>query len=216
MKIKILVLGLTCLFLFGCLGTFDVLMYDISLDEVKRPADAKKRYGEYEIIDTDREGFKYVFEDKMIRIFWLPTSFYFGFLLENKTDHSIRLIWDEAAYVDEDGGSHRIMHSGVRYIERDSPKPPSVIVVNGKLSETIFPTDYISYDGGRYGSGWTKETLLPTSQSASTGSGQKFLEDSQVFVGKTIQVLLPIQIEDVTNDYVFTFKIEDVKLIEKK
>ena len=75
------------------------------------------------------------------------------------------------------------------------------------------PTDYIGYTSGRYG-GWSENPLFPNTQMG--GDPQALLNNAKNFVGKTFQILLPIQIEDVTNDYIFTFKINDVKLAEKK
>lgn len=87
MKAKIFVTGLTFLFLFGCAAlTLHQLTYDIVLNEVERPAEVKERYGEQKIFQTDEEGFKYVFEDEMIKILWLPTSSKVGFHITNKTN----------------------------------------------------------------------------------------------------------------------------------
>jgi hypothetical protein len=206
MKIKILVLGLIVLFIFGCaMLRMHMLNYSISLIEVERPMEAKERYGEQKITYIDEEDYSYAFEDEMIRILWLPTSSKMAFLLENKTDYSIRIIWDEAAYVDENGQSHRVMHSGVRYIERDNPKPPSVVVRKGKLTDVIFPTDYVVSGS----SGWEETPILPDSQMG--GDPQKLLGNAKKYINKTIQILLPIQIEEFTNDYIFIFKINDVE-----
>jgi len=211
---KKMLLCFLCLFLFSC-EAFIVhrLNYGIVLSEVERPTDAKERYGEYEIFETEEEGFKYVFEDEMIKVLWLPTSFTIVFRLENKTDHSMRIIWDEAAYVDENGGSHRVMHGGVKYSEKQATQPSSVVVRRGTLSDVIYPTDYVSYTSGAYG-GWNEQPLLPNEQMG--GDPQTLLRASEEFIGKTVQILLPIQIEDVTNDYIFTFKIESAELVKKK
>jgi len=214
MRRKTLILGLACLFLFSCEAFMSHrLNYGIVLSKVERPAEAKERYGEYEILETEEQDFKYVFEDEMIKVFWLPTSSGISFRMTNKTDHSIRIIWDEAAYVDENGESHRVMHGGIKYTEKEAPQPPSVVVRKGTLADVIFPTDYVSYSSGRYG-GWSEKPLLPNEQTG--GDPQVLLSASKEFIGKTIQVLLPIQIEDVTNDYIFSFKIENAELVTKK
>ncbi len=217
MRAKVLVLGLACLFLFSCEAfIFHRVHYNIALSEVERPAEAKERYGEYKISEmepTEEKGFTYVFEDEMIKILWLPTGVMLGFQITNKTDHSIKIIWDEAAYVDENGESHRVMHGGVKYVDKEAPQPPSVVVRRGTLSDLILPTDYVSYTSGTYG-GWNERPLLPSEQMG--GDPQTLLRSARKFVGKTIQVLLPIQIETVTNDYIFSFVVEDVELVKKK
>ncbi len=214
MRTKILALGLVFLLLSNCMmmmkiPTFYWIAYEISLEKVERPAEAKKRYGEQKVFKIEEEDFKYAFEDEMIKIAWLPSAVKIAFIIENKTDYSIRIIWDEAAYVDENGESHRIMHSGVRYINRDSPKPPSVIVRRGKLTDVIIPSDYVISGP----SGWEEKPLFPNKQVG--GDVQELLSKAEKYIGKTIQILLPIQIENTTNDYIFIFKVLHFELIEK-
>jgi len=185
------------------------LNYDISLAEVERPANVKERFGEHQILKTEEKGYKYLYEDEMIKILWLPTSKKIGFFIENKTDHSIRLIWDEAAYVDTDGETHKVIHAGVRYINRDAPQAPSVIVRHGILSDIIYPSDYIYYADG-----WHERPLFTDSQMG--GNPMELLEAGKQYIGKTIQVLLPLEIEGVTNDYIFIFKINNVEMAGEK
>ena len=206
MKKQIFILGLVC-FSFSMCASFmwHYLDYEIVLSEVERPTEAKERYGESKISSTEEQDYQYVFEDEMIKILWLIGESQFGFFMTNKTDHSIKIIWDEGAYVDENNGSHRIIHSGDKYAQIDDPQPPSVIVRKGTLSDIVVPSDAIYYSGG-----WQQRYLLPTAQMA--GDPNLFLDENRKLIGKNIQVLLPIQIEDVTNDYIFIFKINDVNL----
>ncbi len=180
--------------------------YDIGLLEVERPAQAKERYGEQKITTTLEEGVtKYCFEDEMVKTVWLPTPNQVSFVLTNKTNHSIRIIWDEAAYVDEEGISHRVMHEGVKYIDREKPQPPTVVVRKATITDLVFPTDNIQYVS-RGDKMWHKSPLFPTS--AKTVDELK--ATTAGYVGKTIQVLLPLQIEDVVNEYIFVFEIKTV------
>jgi hypothetical protein len=212
-QLKCLVFGVLITFFLGC-ATYRAY-YDIALKEVERPVEAKERYGEQEITKVEEEGiFKYHFEDQMVEIIWIPTSFRCSFILKNKTNHSIKIVWDEAALVDEKGESHRVVHSGVKYIDRNNPQPLSVIVRGGTISDIIISSDNIYYESGEYG-GWQEKPLFPT------WVRQRWLRKKEVdlfrtqvkkYVGKTIQVLLPLQIEDVINEYIFTFEIKDVEV----
>jgi len=184
--------------------------YDISLVEVQRPLRAKERYGPQKIEKIIEKGIsKYYFEDAMIKIIWLPDVSNFSFIINNKTDYSIRLIWDEAAFVDENGFTHRVTHSGVKYIDRNNPQPPSVIIRKGNLADFIVPTDYIEWKSGYYGEGWDIKSLLPETKK---GSIRAVADEFKKYLNKTFQVLLPLQIEGVTNDYIFTFKIDKIKI----
>ncbi len=192
--------------LFGC-APLAYVNYDISLNEVERPADAKERYGE-QVIDK-AEG-KYYFEDKLVSIIWMLSARGISFILSNKTDHSIKIIWDEVSYVDSLGISHRVMHSGIKYIDRNNPQPPTVIVRKGTVNDLLFPTDYVRYVSGRYG-GWTNDPLLPTASYGKTA--EKLEAESRAYVGKTMQVLLPLEIENVVNEYLFIFRIDEARVI---
>ncbi|MEX2326315.1 MAG: hypothetical protein WD558_01165 [Pseudomonadales bacterium] len=198
---KLIALLVVAFFVAGCVPTHYV-RYDIGLKEVERPSDAKKRYGEPKIVQFEEEGkTKYSFEDGMLKIVWLPISSQFGFFLTNKTSHSIKIVWDEAVYVDESGVSKRVMHSGVKYIDRNNPQPFTTVARGATISDIVLPTDNVYYLSGL---GWRESPLLPNS-----GTQKPEIENkARGVVGKNVQVLLPIKIEDVVNEYVFVFSID--------
>jgi len=204
--------------LFGLIGCFTDstvptvptvthAFYDFELQEVERPAQTKERYGDSKITTTQEAGVnKYVFEDEMVRVQWLPTTSAIHFSLINKTSHSIKIIWDEAAYVDENGSSHRVMHSGVKYIDRNNPQPPTIVVRNGSIEDLVFPTDNVYYlNLGCRLDGWQEIPLFPSIAHSDEDLNTKYKN-------KTFQVLLPLQIEDVVNDYIFVFNIKNIQI----
>ncbi|RKY95098.1 MAG: hypothetical protein DRQ13_07520 [Ignavibacteriae bacterium] len=148
----------------------------------------------------------------MINTAWLVTSSNMSFLMENKTDHSIKIIWDEAAFVDNDGVSHRIMHSGVKYTDRNTSQPPTVIVRKGKIEDIVVPTDYVYFAEGYYSKYYTRKAEWkekPFFENLQYGGDPKVLENEmRNNVGKTFQVLLPLEIENVVNDYIFKFQVD--------
>ena len=179
--------------------------YNVGLQEVERPENAKERYGESKIVNFEEEGkTKYSYEDDMIKIIWLPLSTQFGFTLKNKTDHSIKIIWDEAVYVDQNGSSGRVMHAGVKYTDRNNPQPPTVVVKKANIDDMIVPTDNVYYVSGQYG-GWRTKPMFPNR--ASTQEELNAL--TQKYIGKEVKVLLPLKIQETINEYIFTFKVED-------
>ena len=221
--VKLSCFFLICIYLSGCNPsyygtnpypttpqlTIYTARYDIVLTEVQRPAKAKARYGSQKIDKIVEDGVnKYYFEDNMIRIIWVIEVAQPSFVINNKTENSIRLIWDEAAYVDENGFSKRVMHQGVKYADRNNAQPPSIIVRNGRLADFIIPTENVYYREGYYGS-WKTKPLFPDTKE-NNGNAEDFLKGLKSYLGKTFQILLPLQIEDVTNDYIFTFKINDI------
>ena len=200
-----------CLLLSSCTNAY-MARYDLGLVEVERPADARERYGEPEIVRSDTAGTtSYTFTDSLISIGWIPGSSELNFVLENHSDHSIKLVWDEAAFVGPNGQNSRVMHSGVKYIDRNSPQPPSVVIRKGTLVDLIVPTDNVYYVEGRYG-GWRTGGLFEPYHAATAAK----LAPAKQNVGKEIKVLLPIEIEGVVNEYLFSFKVEDVEIIDTR
>jgi len=174
------------------------LKYDISLWKVEKPSMAKEKAGNSQIISN-------IYEDEFINISWAIDPIAIAFTLLNKTDHSLKIIWDEAVFVDAIGGNHRIFHSGVRYIDRNAPQSPSIIVRKGQLTDTIYPTDYVHFSDE-----WEEEPILPHSESG--GDPELLLEEGKLYIGSTLQILLPLEINGKINEYIFVFKINDVTL----
>ncbi len=217
MRIKAFSICLLFIFLFGCAtSVMHYLRYDVALEQVERSPEAKERHREQKISTTKEKGYKYMFEDEMIKILWMPSSAELRFRLKNKTNHSIKIIWNDAAYVCEKGKSHRVMHAGVKYIDRNNLQQSGVVAGNGVITDFIYPTDYANYTYDRWvesplqAGGWVLKPLLPNSQAG--GDQQKLLNSGTSYIDKTMQLLLPIQLEDVTYNYVFTFKVKDVNL----
>lgn len=191
----------------GC-ATTDTVRYDIGLSAVERPENAKERYGEQKIGTVQEEdATKYSFEDDLIRIVWMATPEQLVFDLTNKTNHSIRIIWDKAVYVDEKENSQRVMHSGVKYADRNKPQPPTTVTRGATVSDLVFPAENVDWVGGPYG-GWQIKPLFPTF--STSGSPEDLLAKAKEYVGKSFHVLLPLEIEQTVREYIFVFKVNHV------
>lgn len=202
MKKLLPILALTVL-MTGCMTYSGI--YKVGLQEVESPKNIKEQFGETKVVNFQDQGVtKYSYEDGLIKIVWLPLSTQFSFNLTNKSDHSIKIIWDEVAYVNENGSSQKVFHSGVKYIDRNNSQPPTTIVKGANIDDLIMPTDNVYFVSGQYG-GWRELPLFKNR--ASTPEELNTLKSS--YVGKVVKILVPIKIEETTNEYLFTFKIED-------
>jgi hypothetical protein len=197
---------ITALLFIGCTGSMKMIDFDMSLNQVERPKDAKERFGEVNTTVVDSLGKQYLnFEDNLIKAQFLFGYSQIGLLLENKSEHTMKINWDNAAWVNPEGVSSRVIHSGVRLMDRNSPQSPSIIVRNGKLTDIIIPSDNIYYESGQYG-GWRYLGLIHHTNVMSMDM-QAELSKANSYIGKTCGVLLPIEMEGVQNDYIFTFEI---------
>lgn len=217
--------------LLGCAGMMGTryineVSYDLKLAQVDCPEETKERWGDVAKIEMS-EKTKYRYEDDLFEGVFIVTSDRIVCELKNKTDHSIKIIWDEASFIDINGNSGRIMHSGVKYVDRNSSQPPSVIPAHGKFNDVILPSDRVWYREGYYGTyysksgGWEHLGLIQPQFEIT----DPILERSQVtmsdtlestageLIGKKIGVLLPLAIEGVVNEYTFWFEVSDYNML---
>lgn len=199
---------LSTVLLAGCAGLIPMQPKPImSLTTVQRPERAKVRYGPEVITQVTDSGVrKYVFEDSLVKAIVYPTTTGFSVIINNKTDHTIKIMWDEAAIVGVNGSSMRLMHNGVKYIDRNNSQPPSVIVAHGHIADDVVPTERVVQG---YGS-WDSAPMLPLDYYYLADKDTTLAKLRNEYKGKTMQLLLPLSIEDVTNDYLFTFTIDDI------
>lgn len=172
--------------------------YKTALTKVEKPEDASNRYGETKTIQDDGVD-KYSYNDSIIDITIFGTNEQFCFVLKNISSHSLKIIWNEAAFVGLDGSTSKIMHVGTKYSQRESDQPATVLIKGAKINDVATPTVNVYYDEGykigytTYGNGWKTKSMLP--------------KDYKGKEAGEIRLMLPIQVKDVVNEYTFVFKV---------
>jgi hypothetical protein len=63
-----------------------------------------------------------------------------GFDIQNKTDTGIKINWDELSMIFPGGKSSRVIHSGVKLVDRNSPQAPTTSPPNAKVSDFLIPS----------------------------------------------------------------------------
>ena len=159
--------------------------YIVTLKKVEKPTNVAIRYGKTKSI-TDEGVNKYSYTDNILSLLIFATQKGFSFSLENLSSSTIKIIWDEAVFVDVDGSTSKVMHNGVKYMERESSQQPSVIIKASKIEDIAIPTSKVYYSDGWY----TKNLCSNVDR---TKEGQK------------LKLMLPIQIKEVINEYIFEF-----------
>jgi len=186
-----------------------IASYNVGLGSVESPADAKAQFGETKVVTLTEGGTtKYRYEDDYIDITWYVGMKQFNFTLKNKSNHTIKINWDDISYVDTKGQTGRVMHSGVKYTDRNNSQPSSTIPKGASLTDILLPTDNVSYTSPtKYTTGgWNESYLIPCVYK----DEQTLFANANNYVGKTMTILMPIMIENVQNDYTFTFTINEL------
>lgn len=176
--------------------------YYTYLSKVEKPSNPAIKYGKTTIINGDgKQATKFSYVDNFIDIVIFGNSEQFSFILKNISQSTQKLVWDNAVFVGIDGSTSRIMHSGVKYSERSASQPASTIIKGASLEDIACPISNVYYDEGTtvnhktYGNGWKTRSMYPTISSKEI---------------KQVSLMLPIQIKDVENEYIFVFDIISV------
>lgn len=165
-------------------------LFHTKLVKVEKPEDSSERYGQVKVVD-DKGITKYSFEDDFITIIIFADDTKFSFKLINKTQNSIKIVWDDAVFVDFNGVTSKVIHSGVKYNERETSQVATTIISGASLEDIACPTSYIRYD--EYLKEWVSDSMFPNSFTKTENQ---------------IRLMLPIQLKDVVNEYVFIFDVK--------
>lgn len=201
-------------FLFVLLASCSsVAYYSMGLQKVESPQNARQQFGETKVVSITEGGVeKYRYEDDFIRVTWFVLPKQFSFNLRNKSNHTIKINWDDISMIDIYGNAKRVIHSGVKYIEKNNSQPPTNIPKGAAIDDILIPSENISWSYDPWtGSGWQTAYLLPCvykNDSLKNASAQHL-------IGKTMSIMMPIMIENTQNDYVFTFSVDKLVKAQK-
>ena len=86
--------------------------------------------------------------------------------LVNKTQDRLAIVWDNTSFIDSDGSSSNVFHTGVRFVERNNPQAPTVVPPNARVDDEILPSDF-TIDGG---SDWITLSIVDSELAPDAGA----------------------------------------------
>lgn len=173
-----------------CFKTFLSGKYLATLSKIEKPENSAIRYGETKTIEDEGVS-KFSYIDGYIDILIFASSTQFNFMLKNVSENSIKVIWNEAVFVDFDGSTSKIMHVGTKYSQRESDQPATTIIKDAKIDDIACPTKNVRYSDVL--KEWVTDPLFPKKPNLPISS---------------IRLMLPIQVKDVVNEYIFIFEVK--------
>lgn len=144
-----------------------------------------------------------IYEDSLMKIDWTYATSQIEFDLKNKSEQTLKIIWDDAAFISLSNETSKIFHKGIKYTDRENSQPPTSIYKKTNLSDLISPTSYVSYVSGQYG-GWRSRPLIPAKGSIWSVK----VEYDTSLIGQVMRVVLPVKKDDQTIEYTFLFRTE--------
>lgn len=159
------------------------------LTKVEKPSNPAIRYGKTTVVE--QENLKYSYVDNIIDILIFGSSERFDFILKNVSDNSIKIIWNEAVFVNFDGSTSKIMHVGTKYSQREGDQPATTIIKGAKIEDLAAPNCNVRYSDVL--KEWVTDSMYPSKPALSPGD---------------LRLMLPIQVKDVINEYIFVFEVQ--------
>jgi hypothetical protein len=197
--------GVATVLVVGCSAPI-VASYSVGLQTVERDAKAQEQFGVANAAEVNEgDSVAFVLEDGLMRITWVVEEARLPFVLENKTDQPIRIIWNDAIFMDLNGAPHKVMHRDVRYSQRGEPQAPTT-VKPGETREDYILAINLPYQESD--ASWREDPFLKPYRRMSRAE----LEPALLNVGRSFVAILPLEFQGEVHEYVFTFRVRDVQL----
>ncbi len=187
---KILLISFSVLSLFSC-GTTVKMNMALSSVDVSQNNSSK-------IYDFDADSI-FSYKDNIISAEWKIGVSELILSVENLSSKTIKIIWDDAAFIDIDRTATRIMHTGTKYSDRNNFQPPTIIPKKTFVIENIVPTNNVYMTDHTWVEG--KLFIYVT---------YNYKETVNTFTGKHVKLLIPIVTGNEMIEYIFDFKIRSV------
>lgn len=143
------------------------------------------------------------YKDELLSVSWMIERNKVNFIIKNYASGSIKILWDDMAFVGLNGESHRVIHKGIKYSEKEKEQAPSIVARNAELHDLIIPADKIYYQKS-----WEKWSAYPFVDDYLYSPEDESIKHP---IGKKIQVLLPVIINEKKYEYQFIFEIENIR-----
>ncbi len=140
------------------------------------------------------------FRDKTIAVSFSVGEQSFQMRFENVTDVPVKIQWERAQYVDVTGQTQRLMHSGIRYVDRNNPIPDQTVAPHGVVEEAVIPVKNVFVSPQK--NGYDIRPLLPLDADAAAG-----------LKGKSVILFIPVEVNRQIIPY--NLKIEITECIKE-
>lgn len=164
----------------------------VVLNQVIKPLNEQLRYGKTKVINTD-SIIKYTYADDFIDLMIYSDGHRFFFKLENTSNNSIKVVWNEGVFVDVFGESSKIAYEKTFLDKNDVDQKPFLLISGTWINGAIIPIEKRKRVKHLNEYIWLVDSLFPIEPTHSP---------------RQLKLMLPIQINETINEYIFVFDIE--------
>jgi len=133
------------------------------------------------------------FMDKTIAVSFTVEAQSFKMRFENRSPIEIKILWERAEYIDVYGQLHRLMHSGIRFQDRNNPLADQRVPAHSIVEEAVIPITNVYVATQK--KGYDIRPLFRLEGDAAAG-----------LKGKSISLFIPVEVDRQIVPY--NFKIE--------
>jgi len=134
------------------------------------------------------------FRDKNISVSFVVGEQGFEMQFENLSPYDVKILWDRSEYTDVNRQTQRLMHSGVRFPDRNNPIPDQFVLSRSSVQETVIPISNVYVLPQR--KGYDIRPLFPIESDVAAG-----------LKGKRVILFIPVEINRQIIPYNFTIEI---------
>ncbi len=138
------------------------------------------------------------FRDSTVAVSFAVSDKSFQFRFENLTAHPVKILWERAEYTDVNMQGHRLMHSGIRFQDRNVPIPDQIVPSHAVVQETVIPVSKVYIDQKK--KTYDIQPLFVRDNSAAAG-----------LKGQMINLFIPVEVNRAIIPYNFKIEIDSVK-----
>ena len=111
--------------------------------------------GHYEYI-RDNSKADITKEEYSISLFDYVDSY--QLIVYNKSKDDIEIDWNKTSFIRDGRIDGNFMFEGIKYIDRNNPKNPTIVMSETNQSIRIYPNNLVYFSSGRYG-GWRNNDI---------------------------------------------------------
>lgn len=142
-----------------------------------------------------------VYSDEYVTLRPVWNEFQIDLTIFNNSKSSIRVLWDNAAYIDNYGISHRVIHMNTKFVDKEKAQVPSVIPTGSRIEDVVVPVNAIKNVGGV----WVPGPLVDNQYDTQARAEQELNKYKTNPRYSESMLLLPIEVEGKTIEYTITF-----------
>jgi hypothetical protein len=136
------------------------------------------------------------FRDNAISVSFIVGEQSFQMRFDNVGHHDLKILWERAEYTDVYSQTQRLMHSGIRFQDRNNPLPDQLVTQNSSIQEAVIPVGNVFVPQQK--KTYDIRPLFPLDSEAAAG-----------LKNRSVILFIPVEIDRQIIPYIFKIQIID-------